>query len=590
MHGEPSWSYLYRRMIPPIAGAGFRVIAPDLIGFGKSDKPTDRSVFSYRRHVDWMVAFLKALNLKNVTLFCQDWGGLIGLRLVAEETPRFSRLVISNTGLPEGGPMPKEFMRWRAFSRRFPVFPVGRIIQFATARPVSKAVRQAYDAPFPNGQYKAAARAFPSLVPISPEDPGAIDNRAAWKVLETFPGPVLTLFGDRDPVTKGWDEVAQGRFAGAKGQPHKTISNAGHFIQEDAGAELAEEVIAFIRNTADAAKPSACKAQPARPSLSAPLRQSASHAKAVDISHVRFRLPDFEKAQSFFTDFGFRDIEHKNNELVAFGAQKSPIYVAEPGEPAFIGFGLRVDDGAAFDRLAATEQLSVEGSHGSDGGEARVLRLKDPDGFAVEVIHASQTPTESAPRFVGRNENGARGRAPVRMRVETGPSLIQRLGHCVLRVSDYKRSLEWYQQRFGFLVSDEIVAEEGGPVIGAFLRCDRGAQPTDHHTLFLMQGDPPGFEHAAFEVADFDDLMAGHDHLRARDRTHEWGVGRHILGSHIFDYWKDPFGFTLEHWTDGDFIDASDAVGQHGVPILLGAQWGPAHPLLQSASDRQAAE
>jgi haloalkane dehalogenase len=247
LHGEPSWSYLYRTMIPVLAGAEFRVIAPDLIGFGRSDKPARASDYSYARMVGWMLSFVRELDLRDVNLFCQDWGGLIGLRVVAAEPARFARIVVSNSGLPEGGPMAEEFMRWRKFARRSPVFPIGRIIEFATQRPVSSSARKAYDAPFPSRRYKAAARALPSLVPIEPDYPGASDNRDAWQVLETFDRPVLTLFGDGDPVTRGWDKLIQNRIPGARGWPHQTIAQVGHFSQEDAGPELAKAVIDFVQ-------------------------------------------------------------------------------------------------------------------------------------------------------------------------------------------------------------------------------------------------------------------------------------------------------------------------------------------------------
>lgn len=248
MHGEPTWSYLYRKMIPPLVGAGFRILAPDLIGFGKSDKPTDRRIYSYRRHVDWMRQFLRKASVTDATLFCQDWGGLIGLRLVAAEPERFKAVVASNTVLPLGAPLSKAFMTWRRFARWSPLFRIGKVIDFATVKPLSPDTRAAYDAPFPNGRYKAAARAFPQLVPISPDDPGAVDNRVAWSRLQSFDSPFLTLFGDSDPVTRGWDRKFQDHIQGARNQPHRIINGAGHFIQEDAGEELAAALIAFSQS------------------------------------------------------------------------------------------------------------------------------------------------------------------------------------------------------------------------------------------------------------------------------------------------------------------------------------------------------
>ena len=248
MHGEPSWSYLYRHMIPPIASAGLRAIAPDLIGFGKSDKPTAQSDYSYQTHVAWMLQFLEKLNLKNITLVCQDWGSLIGLRLAAENEERFDRIVLANGGLPTGDQvMPRVFRIWRAFARFSPWFPIGRIVQSGTVSTLPPDVSAAYDAPFPNSTYKAGARAFPKLVPSTPDDPAASANRAAWEVFRKWQKPFLTAFSNRDPITRGADKAFLERVPGAKDQPHTTIRNAGHFLQEDKGPELAKVVIDFVR-------------------------------------------------------------------------------------------------------------------------------------------------------------------------------------------------------------------------------------------------------------------------------------------------------------------------------------------------------
>ena len=248
MHGEPSWSYLYRKMIPVFVAAGHRVIAPDLIGFGRSDKPTERTDYTYERHVAWMSDWLIANDLRRLTLVCQDWGGLIGLRLLAAFPERFDRLVVANTFLPVGDRPPSEaFLMWRTFSQETPKFNVGRIVEGGCARkPLAPEVVAAYDAPFPDDTYKAGARVFPTLVPISPDDPSSKHNVEAWKVLERFDKPVLTAFSDADPVTKGSDGAFQRRVPGTKGQAHVTISNAGHFLQEDAGEELARVVNEFI--------------------------------------------------------------------------------------------------------------------------------------------------------------------------------------------------------------------------------------------------------------------------------------------------------------------------------------------------------
>lgn len=252
MHGEPSWSYLYRKMIPLLVAAGHRVIAPDLVGFGKSDKPTEQSDYTYARHVAWMqAAVIDHLDLRDATFFGQDWGGLIGLRLVAENPDRFARIVIGNTGLPIGdGPLSDAFMAWQHFSQTTPVFDVGFLINSATVTELSEAEVAAYDAPFPDDTYKAGARIFPSLVPTQPDDPAAEANKAAWRVLEQWEKPLVTCFSDSDPVTAGGDMSFRSKVPGAKGQPHVTVANAHHFFQEDAARKLAQVVIEAIQNNA----------------------------------------------------------------------------------------------------------------------------------------------------------------------------------------------------------------------------------------------------------------------------------------------------------------------------------------------------
>jgi haloalkane dehalogenase len=250
LHGEPSWSYLYRKMIPLIAEAGNRVIAPDLVGFGRSDKPAARNDYTYRRHVDWMQQVIDKLALKRITLVCQDWGGLIGLRLVAAAPPRFDRVVVANTGLPTGDrKMSDAFLEWQRFSRETTEFPVGQIIGSGCHQPLSQEIIAAYDAPFPDETYKEGARIFPSLVPTTPEDPAAPANREAWKVLQGFTKPFLTAFSDQDAITRGGDKVFQKLIPGAKNQPHTTIQGGGHFLQEDCGPAFASVVIDFLEST-----------------------------------------------------------------------------------------------------------------------------------------------------------------------------------------------------------------------------------------------------------------------------------------------------------------------------------------------------
>jgi haloalkane dehalogenase len=249
LHGEPSWSYLYRKMLPPLAAAGFRAVAPDLVGFGRSDKPAAREAYTYSNHVRWLTLWFDAQAIGEVTLFCQDWGGLLGLRLVAARPDRFARIVAANTFLPTGDqPASEAFFAWQAYSQRVPEFDCGWIVNGGTARGISEAARAAYNAPFPEERFKAGPRAFPVLVPTSPDMDGAADNRAAWKVLEAWEKPFLTLFGDSDPVTAGGDKAFQARVPGASGQPHRLMERAGHFLQEDVGPELAEAIIGWSGN------------------------------------------------------------------------------------------------------------------------------------------------------------------------------------------------------------------------------------------------------------------------------------------------------------------------------------------------------
>ncbi len=251
MHGEPSWSFLYRRMIPPLVGAGHRVVAPDLVGFGRSDKPTERSDYTYARHVEWMRALLfDHLDLTHITFFGQDWGGLVGLRLVAADPDRYDRVAIGNTGLPTGHAPPSDaFLAWQAFSQEADDFPVGAIVNGGCATGLPPEVIAAYDAPFPDDTFTAGARIFPVLVPTTPSDPGGIDNVEAWTVLERFERPFLLTFSDSDPITGGGDAPFLAKVPGAAGQPHVTIEGGGHFLQEDRGPELAEVLLDFIERT-----------------------------------------------------------------------------------------------------------------------------------------------------------------------------------------------------------------------------------------------------------------------------------------------------------------------------------------------------
>jgi haloalkane dehalogenase len=247
LHGEPSWSYLYRKMIPALVAAGHRVVVPDLIGFGRSDKPAGREDYTYQRHVDWVRDLLLTLELREITLFCQDWGGLIGMRLAAEHEDRFARIVASNTFLPTGDTPPgRAFLAWQRFSQTSPEFRAGLILQNGTVSTLGDEVVAAYDAPFPDDRYLAGARQFPLLVPTSPDDPAAEPNRRAWTVLGRWQKPFLCVFGDSDPITGGGYPILQSAIPGAAGQPHQMLSGAGHFIQEDKGEELGQIVAEFI--------------------------------------------------------------------------------------------------------------------------------------------------------------------------------------------------------------------------------------------------------------------------------------------------------------------------------------------------------
>lgn len=300
--------------------------------------------------------------------------------------------------------------------------------------------------------------------------------------------------------------------------------------------------------------------------------------KIEDIAHVRFRAPDLAAMRAFLEDFGLSVVEATEDRLVMRGAgPTSAIHVTDRGEAGFAGVAFRAENLADLQRLAASEGAAVEDSDLPGGG--KVVRLADPDGHAVEVVAGqAQLAPLDLPAAQPWNRAGEHQRLRAVKRVAAGPAHVLRLGHAVLNVSDFRASERWYKDRFGFITSDEIQASPEF-TIGAFLRCDRGDVPTDHHTLFLAQAPSgPGFNHAAFEVADLDDLMLGHQRLKSAGRHAEWGVGRHILGSQVFDYWRDPWGHTLEHWTDGDLFTAADGSQVATLQELLDVQWGPPAP------------
>ena len=247
LHGEPTWSFLYRKMIPPFLAAGYRVVAPDLIGFGRSDKPTRIDDYSYERHLLWLSRFMEKTGLEKVSLVCQDWGGMLGLRLVAQNPDGFARLVVANTGLPTGKhPLPEAFFQWRKFARAVPVFSPGKIVGKGVVIPLDEPTMAAYEAPFPDESFKAGPRAFPLLVPVEADDPQAMANARAWEVLARFDKPVLTAFSDGDLIFKNGDRPFQKYIPGSRDQPHVTIKNGGHFLQEDQGEAFAEAVLVFL--------------------------------------------------------------------------------------------------------------------------------------------------------------------------------------------------------------------------------------------------------------------------------------------------------------------------------------------------------
>ena len=302
--------------------------------------------------------------------------------------------------------------------------------------------------------------------------------------------------------------------------------------------------------------------------------------KIEDIAHVRFGAPDLPKMQSFLDDFGLCSKLHEDGRLYARARDGIPYnHVTEHSEAGFQALGLRAESVDDLEKLATADDLAVEDNDAPGGG--KIVRLTDLDGFLVEVV-AGQDRLEAgeAPAEPIRNNAASRPRQSDMVRLEPGPSHVMRLGHCVLNVSDFRASERWYKDRFGFITSDEIEASTG-VAIGAFMRCDRGDQLTDHHTLFLAQlPQKTGFLHAAFEVANMDDLMLGHAHLKNKEHDAAWGVGRHILGSQIFDYWRDPWGHELEHWTDGDLFTAEDGSNKASFSDLLAVQWGMENPMM----------
>jgi catechol-2,3-dioxygenase len=311
-----------------------------------------------------------------------------------------------------------------------------------------------------------------------------------------------------------------------------------------------------------------------------------SVVKAYDVAYARFTAPDLDRMRAFLLDFGMVEAQVENDRLFMRCYGDNPfVHVTErAAEPGFAGFGIWVTDEDDLRKLAAHDSVELEDLDAPGGG--KVVRLRDPDGFIVEVIAGQEkaAPIETV-LHDGWNQAGQRARPGLLRRVVQGPSHVQRLGHIVLGVSDFRTSEAWYKERFGLVTSDEIQPAPN-VAIGAFMRCDRGDQPCDHHTIFLLQRPiPAGFMHAAYEVIDLDDLMTGHEHLKQASYDHQWGIGRHYLGSQVFDYWKDPWGHEIEHWTDGDRLVTADGGGLAGIPELMGVQWGMPMPPLPVEGD-----
>ncbi|HEY5877251.1 MAG TPA: VOC family protein [Ilumatobacteraceae bacterium] len=303
--------------------------------------------------------------------------------------------------------------------------------------------------------------------------------------------------------------------------------------------------------------------------------------RVADIAFVRFEAPDLDVMESFLTAFGLQRSARDDQTLYMRGTDDEGfVHVTHRGETArFVGLAFAVENVTDLEELSRRDGFSpVRDLAGPGGG--KVVQTVDPDGFQVEVVAERGTvgrlPT---PGRSPRNDARTTERAGAPLRLDAGPAHVKRLGHCVIDVADFRASEAWYKEQFGLITSDEIALDETS-TLGAFLRCDQGDRFVDHHTLFLLGIGRSQFNHAAFEVADFDDLMRGHSHLAAAEHTHQWGIGRHVLGSQIYDYWLDPYGHMVEHWTDGDLFSNRTPANRASLDMLLGSQWGPTagHP------------
>ena len=301
--------------------------------------------------------------------------------------------------------------------------------------------------------------------------------------------------------------------------------------------------------------------------------------KVKDIAYIRFSVPDLDQMERFLCDFGLCTTIRENDVLYSRGTDASPyLHIAELGEPGFLGMAFEAESATDLSAVAVLPGASEIEKIIAPGGGERVC-FRDPDGNQVEVVHGRELlpvlPVRSASPL---NRGSERLRKGELQRVEAGPASVKRLGHAVIRVSSYQASMDWYTSRFGFKASDNMYLGEKDNLATTFMRCDRGSEFTDHHTLLCVGLGEPGFDHAAFEVEDFDAVMLGHDHLKNAGYEHHAGIGRHVLGSQVFDYWRDPWGHTMEHFTDGDLLNDQHEAGLHDPVAVLGTQWGKFGP------------
>jgi catechol 2,3-dioxygenase-like lactoylglutathione lyase family enzyme len=299
-----------------------------------------------------------------------------------------------------------------------------------------------------------------------------------------------------------------------------------------------------------------------------------------DLAYVRFRAPDLDRMESFLLEFGLQRAARTDTALYMRGADaQHHIHVTELGEPAFLGVGLEAASAAGLETIAKVAGAGPVERIDEPGGGMRV-RLLDPNGIRLDVVHGiERVAALPLPTRQPLNSDARHARLGERQQVDRGPAHVKRLGHFVLLVNDFRETEAFYRTHFGFRNSDEVYLGERDKVLAAFMRLDRGADYVDHHAFLAVGAGRVELNHVSFEVQDFDDLMAGHEYLRERGHTHHWGVGRHVIGSQIYDYWRDPFGNVVEHWTDGDLFNAATETGAVAIgPSGAASHWGPPAP------------